>query len=107
MGQLKALIMGDNSRDYEGQDYEKVMLTTQMALNRINLGDLDTARIDIKRTHEREAVIAEFRAKETAEAEKEATDKGITTSAKELNGYPVETLNDPEVLKLKMVIKMP
>jgi hypothetical protein len=101
MGQVGALIMGDNSRDYEGQDYEKVMLTTRMAMNRINLGDLDNARVDIKRTHEREAIITEFRAKETAEAEKEAKDKGVNTTAKELDGYPVETLNDPEVLKLK------
>ncbi len=101
MGQIGATIMGDASRDYEGQDYEKVMLTTRMAMDRLNLGDLDTARVDIKRTHEREAVIAEFRAKETAEAEKEAKDKGVSSTGKELNGYPVETLNDPEVLKLK------
>lgn len=101
MGQVGALFMGDSSRTYEGQDYEKVMLTTRMAMNRISLGDLDTARVDIKRTHEREAVIAEFRARETAEAEKESNGKGIAATAKELNGYPIETLNDPEVLKLK------
>lgn len=101
MGQVGALLMGDNSRDYEGQDYEKVMLTTRMAMNRVSLGDLDTARVDIKRTHEREAVIAAFRAKETEAAEKEAKDKGVKPGAKELDGYPVETLNDPEVLKLK------
>jgi uncharacterized protein len=101
MAQVGAVFMGDASRTYEGQDYEKVMLTTRMAMNRLNLGDLDTARVDIKRTHEREAIIAEFRARETAEAEKEAADKGIATASKELNGYPVETLNDPEVLKLK------
>lgn len=101
MGQVGAVLMGDNSRDYEGQDYEKVMLTTRMAMNRVNMGDLDTARVDIKRTHEREAVIAEFRAKETEKAEAEAKEKGVKPGAKELNGYPVETLNDPEVLKLK------
>lgn len=101
MGQIGAILMGDNSRDYEGQDYEKVMLTTRMAMDRVSLGDLDTARVDIKRTHEREAVIAAFRAKETEEAEKDAKAKGVTSGAKELNGYPVETLNDPEVLKLK------
>ncbi|MGV8893863.1 MAG: COG3014 family protein [Burkholderiaceae bacterium] len=101
MGQVGAVLMGDNSRDYEGQDYEKVMLTTRMAMDRISLGDLDTARVDIKRTHEREAVIAEFRAKETAAAEKEAEEKGVKPTGKELDGYPVETLNDPEVLKLK------
>ncbi|MGB7479964.1 MAG: hypothetical protein WA924_06545 [Burkholderiaceae bacterium] len=99
--QAGALLLGDGSRTYEGQDYEKVMLTTRMAMNRLGLGDLDTARVDIKRTHEREAVIAAFRARETAEAEKEAQDKGITTDARELNGYPIETLNDPQVLELK------
>ncbi|MEO8169685.1 MAG: hypothetical protein ABI575_02335 [Oxalobacteraceae bacterium] len=101
MGQIGAVLMGDNARDYEGQDYEKVMLTTRMAMDRISLGDLDTARVDIKRTHEREAVIAEFRAKETAAAEEEAKAKGVKPAGKELDGYPVETLNDPEVLKLK------
>ena len=101
MAQVGATIMGDRFREYEGQDYEKVMLTTRMALNRVSLGDLDTARVDIKRTHEREAVIEEFRAKQTAAAEEEAKSKGVTGTAKELNGYPVETLNDPEVLKLK------
>jgi hypothetical protein len=101
MGQLGAVLLGDASRAYEGQDYEKVMLTTRMAMDRLNLGDIDTARVDIKRTHEREAVIAEFRAKETAAAEQEAKDKGINTSFKELNGYPTETINDPEVLRLK------
>ena len=101
MGQITSVFTGDNSRDYEGQDYEKVMLTTRMAMDRINLGDLDTARIDIKRTHEREAVIAAFRAQETAAAEREAQSKGVRTGTRELNGYPVETLNDPEVLKLK------
>lgn len=101
MGQVGALLMGDSSRPYEGQDYEKVMLTTRMAMNRIHLGDLETARVDIKRTHEREAIIAEFRARQTADAEKEAQEKGIKLENKELNGYPVETLNDPEVLQLK------
>ncbi|OWW18339.1 COG3014 family protein [Noviherbaspirillum denitrificans] len=101
LSQIGAVFMGDSSRTYEGQDYEKVMLTTRMAMNRINLGDLDTARVDIKRTHEREAVIAEFRARETVKAEEEAKEKGIKSEAKELNGYPIETLKDPEVLKLK------
>lgn len=101
MGHVGAIFGGDNTRAYEGQDYEKVMLTTRMAMDRISLGDLDTARVDIKRTHEREAVIAEFRAKETAAAEQQARDKGVKPGGRELNGYPIETLNDPEVLKLK------
>lgn len=101
MGTVGAALISERLKTYEGEDYEKVFLTTRLALNRIALGDLDGARVDVKRTHEREAVIAEFRAKEVAEAEKEAEDKGATKAGTELNGYPVETLNDPEVLELK------
>ena len=101
MGTVGAALISERLKDYEGQDYEKVWLTTRLALNRVALGDLDNARVDIKRTHEREAVIAEFRAKETLAAEEEAKTKGATSGSKELDGYPVETLNDPEVLALK------
>ena len=101
LGTLGAATISERLKVYEGQDYEKVWLTTRLALNRVAAGDLDTARVDIKRTHEREAVIAEFRAKETVAAEEEAKEKGVTSAGKDINGYPVETLNDPEVLALK------
>ncbi|MES2911376.1 MAG: hypothetical protein V4718_08320 [Pseudomonadota bacterium] len=98
---LGAAAISERLKLYEGQDYEKVWLTTRLALNRVAAGDLENARVDIKRTHEREAVIAEFRAKETAASEEEAKSKGVGAVGKEINGYPVETLNDPEVLALK------
>ena len=101
MGTVGAVLISERLKVYEGQDYEKVWLTTRLALNRVALGDFDNARVDIKRTHEREAVIAEFRSKETLGAEEEAKAKGASTGNKEINGYPVETLNDPEVLALK------
>jgi len=98
---LGAATISERLKVYEGQDYEKVWLTTRLALNRVASGDMENARVDIKRTHEREAVIAEFRAKETVAAEETAKSKGVGTVGKEINGYPVETLNDPEVLALK------
>lgn len=101
LGTVGAALISERLKPYEGQDYEKVWLTTRLALNRMAQGDFENARVDIKRTHEREAVIAEFRAKETLAAEEEAKAKGATSGSKELNGYPVETLNDPEVLELK------
>lgn len=101
MGTLGAAVISERLKTYEGQDYEKVWLTTRLALNRIAVGDLDNARVDIKRTHEREAVIAEFRSKETLAAEEEAKKNGAVSGGKEISGYPVETLNDPEVLALK------
>jgi hypothetical protein len=101
LGTAGAALISERLKVYEGQDYEKVWLTTRLALDRVATGDFENARVDIKRTHEREAVIAEFRAKETVAAEEEAKSKGANAQGKELNGYPVETLNDPEVLALK------
>ena len=100
-GHRGAALISERLKVYEGQDYEKVWLTTRLALNRIAVGDYENARVDIKRTHEREAIIAEFRAKETLAAEEEAKANGAASGSKEINGYPVETLNDPEVLALK------
>lgn len=101
MGMVGAALVSERLKVYEGQDYEKVWLSTRLALNRMAVGDFDKARVDVKRTHEREAVIAEFRAKQTLAAEEEAKAKGAQVGGKELNGYPVQTLNDPEVLALK------
>ncbi|WP_374348690.1 COG3014 family protein [Chitinimonas sp.] len=101
LGMLGASLISERLKAYEGRDYEKVWLTTRLAMNRLGANDLENARVDIKRTHEREAVIAEFRSKETDAAENEAKSKGANVQGKDINGYPVETLNDPEVLKLK------
>jgi hypothetical protein len=101
LGAIGAALISERLKVYEGQDYEKVWLTTRLALNRLAQGDLERARVDIKRTHEREAVIAELRAKEQGKAEEQAKAKGAHAQGKELNGYPIETLNDPEVLALR------
>lgn len=101
LGMLGAATISESFKTYEGQDYEKVWLTTRLALNRMSQSDYEQARVDVKRTHEREAVIADLRAKEIAAAEEEAKAKGAQAKTTELNGYPIETLNDPEVLALK------
>ncbi|MGZ5600899.1 MAG: COG3014 family protein, partial [Methylobacter sp.] len=96
-----AVVLNDKTRRYDGHDYEKVMLSTQLALDHLLKGDWNAARTEIKKTHEREALIAEINAKNTEEVEKESKEKGITTTFKDLNGYPVQTLNAPEVTALK------
>jgi len=101
MGMVGSVLVNDKVMRYDGQDYEKVMASTKLALTHIALGDMNSARIEIKKTHEREAVIQEFRDKEYAEIESEATEKGQQSTFKDLKGYPVETLNDPEVTSLK------
>jgi uncharacterized protein len=100
-GSVASYILNDKLRAYEGQDFEKVMLTTRMALNFLARGDFDNARVAIKQTHEREALIAEVRAKQYAQVEDEARKRGADTSYRDLNGYPVSTLDTPEVRALR------
>jgi len=90
-------LLSDKLRTYDGYDYEKVMLLTYIALNHLALGDYDNARVAIKQTHELEAVIAEERAKQFAEVQEEAKKRGARTSFKELNGYPVQSIDNAEV----------
>jgi len=101
LGGATALVLNDKSRPYEGHDYEKVMLTTRIALNFLAMGDFDNARVAIKQTHERETLIADLRAKEVAEVERDASKRGAQTSFKELNGYPVQTIDNPQVNALR------
>ncbi|MEN9492529.1 MAG: hypothetical protein RJA63_2978 [Pseudomonadota bacterium] len=101
MGQVGSFLVNDKTRRYDGYDYEKVMLSTLLAVNHTLTGNWENARTEIKKTHEREALIAEFRAKEYEKQEEEAKGKNIKTTYKELKGYPVETLDDPDVTALK------
>ena len=101
-GEVGAYLVNDTTRRYDGRDYEKVFVSVRLALDHLGLGDWDSARVEIKKMHEREAVIAEFRSKELNAVKADAQKKGLqTTSFKEINGYPVETLDAPEVAALK------
>jgi len=99
-GNIGSFILNDRTRRYDGFDYEKVLLTSRIALNHISNGDWDKARTEIKKTHEREAIIAQVREKQIEEAKAEAEKKNVKTTYKELKGYPVEIFDDPEVTKL-------
>jgi hypothetical protein len=94
-------ILNDKLRPYEGHNYEKVMLTTRMAMNDLGEGQWQNARVGIKRTHEREAVIAAVRSREQQQVEEEARKRGASLSYKDLNGYPVQTIDNPQVNALR------
>jgi len=100
-GSAGSYMISDRLRPYQAHDYEQVMLLTYIALNHLAIGDYDAARVAIKQTHELEAEIAEARAKQIAEVEEEAKKRGARSSFKELNGYPVETIDNPEVNALR------
>ena len=101
LGNITSVLVNDKSIPYEGHDYEKVMLTTRLAMDRLARGEFEMARVDIKRTHEREAVIAQLREKELQKTEEEARKRGVRTGFKELNGYPVQTIDNPEINALR------
>ena len=96
-----ASIISDKMRPYQAHDYEQVMLLTYMALNYLAMDNYDGARVAIKQTHELEAEIAEARAKEIAAVEEEAKKRGARSSFKDLNGYPIETIDNPAVNALR------
>jgi hypothetical protein len=100
-GNAASYLISDKLRAYEGHDYEKVMLLTYMTLNQLAMGDYDNARVAIKQTHELEATIAEVRARTLSDVEEQAKKKGAHASFKELNGYPIETIDNPAVNALK------
>ena len=101
MGDHWGSIINDKLRRYDGYDYEKVMLTTQMALNQLALNDFDGARADIKKTHEREALIARQRELEYEKIEEAAKAQGARVHYRDLQGYPVVMLESPAVIALK------
>jgi hypothetical protein len=100
-GAAASYVISDKMRPYQAPDYEQVMLLTYMALNHLAMDNYDAARVAIKQTHELEAEIAEARARQLAAVEEEAKKRGATTSFKELNGYPVETIDNPAVNALR------
>lgn len=101
VNRVMSFILNDKVMRYDGHDYEKVMLTTQMALNFLAMNDWALARVAIAQTHQREAVIAKLHDLLYSKEQDVAKEKGINTSFQDLNGYPIETLDSPSVMQLK------
>lgn len=99
-GDIGSYLISDKTRRYDGQDYEKVLLSTRLTLNHIMLGNFDHARIEMKKTYEREKLIEAFREKEY-DALRAENDKQETGEIRKLDGYPMEELDTPEVRELK------
>jgi len=94
-------VVNDKGRRYDGEDYEKVMLSTRLALAYLAAGKTEDALVEIKKTWEREDFIKSLHEKEIGEAERAASQKGYSTRVQDLKGYPVSTLDSYEVINLK------
>lgn len=82
---------------YDGWDYEKVMLSTQLTLNYLLQGNYERARNGVKKTYAREAFIKELRDK----LEQDAKDEKVSADLSQMKDYPLAELDTPEVNKLK------
>lgn len=101
IGDIGSYLVNDKTRRYDGQDYEKVMLSTNLMLSHIMQGSYDLARIEMKKTVEREKLIESFREKEYDKLQDDAKKQEVGASVKDMKGYPMAELDAPEVTSLK------
>jgi len=103
IGDIGSYLVSDRVRRYDGQDYEKVFLSTKLMLNHIMLGNTEHARIEMKKTFERETLIKSFREQEYDKIKEEGEKKEASFKPTDLleNGYPMDRLEGKEVTALK------
>lgn len=103
LGDVGSFLVSDRVRRYDGQDYEKVFLSAKLTLDHILMGNFDHARVEMKKTYEREKLIESYREKEYDKLKEEQTKQGVKADTKDLsaNGYPMDELDGPEVRQLK------
>jgi hypothetical protein len=103
IGEIGAYLVSDRVRRYDGHDYEKVFLATRLMLDHVMLNDNESARVEMKKTFERERLIESFREKEYEQIQESGKKYGVSASITELArvGYPLDELDNPEVRALK------
>lgn len=101
LGEVGSFLINDKTRRYDGQDYEKVMLSVDLMLAEIMQGKYDDARVEMKKTVERETLIGEYREKEYDSLQEKAKTLDITNTLGDLKGYPMAALDAPDVTALK------
>ncbi len=100
------LLINDNITNYEPKGYEKTMLSTYKALNNINMGNSEFARIEIKRMYQIEQAIYNYNLvlynKEKSKFDNIKSNSVESKLYQEiLHKYNFNDINTPEVLALK------
>lgn len=81
--QLSAIFTNDNSLPYQVQGYDTIMVNTYKALNLLQQGEIDKARVEFKRVEERQRMAAEEFKKEIAKARAEEKSQSQAPKAAE------------------------
>jgi hypothetical protein len=77
------------------------MLSTKLTLSHVMQGNYDLARIEMKKTYEREKLIESFREKEYDKLKEDAKTQNVAVDVKDMKEYPMAELDTPEVSSLK------
>jgi hypothetical protein len=98
-------------RDYVLKGFEGTMLAYSIALNHALLGDWDNARVEVMKMVKREQDLAnynEVKYQSIAQARNQGSngvpsgvDNRVVQGNPLINGYPVNTISDPQTLNLK------
>jgi hypothetical protein len=96
------------SSEYDPKPYEVSFLSQTLALNHISQGRWDDAMVEAKKMAQREKVIEELIqskviavTKTEQEQQNNQATRGATSRIQEINGYPINLLDDDETRSLK------
>lgn len=96
------------SSEYDPKPYEVSFLSQAIALNHISQGRWDDAMVEAKKMAQREKIIEELIqskvlavSKTEQEQQNNQTTRGATSRIQDINGYPINLLDDEETRSLK------
>ena len=96
------------SDSYEPRPFEISLLSTYLAMNHHLAGFPDLAAVEARKIIEREALIEQLMQKQTAVIEKQkdydsglGPEANVVTEIEYINGYPIKTIQSPEVTAIK------
>ncbi len=96
------------SSEYDPKPYEVTLLSQTLALNHLSQGRWDDAMVEAKKMAQREKLIEELIQSKVAavlkteqEQQNNQTTRGATSRIQEINGYPINLLDDEETRSLK------
>lgn len=103
---MTSMLINDNAVEYQPKGYERTFLTTEHALNHIDLNNWENARVEIKKMYQIEQATENYNQALYAEEAKEAKnidqDKEQSYISRQiLQKYNFSDINDPQVLALK------
>lgn len=96
------------SESYEPKPFEISLLSTYLAINHHLAGFPDLAAVEARKITEREALIEQLMQKQTAIVEKQkeydsglGPEANVVTEIEYINGYPIKTIQSPEITAIK------